>query len=212
MRPGRLDLSKRIDCGLNEGEAVRASSAITGVVAAFIAVMTSLVLIHQQVTSAPAIPVGTTCPANAKKANLQLAFRDLTGRNVSLELYRGKVLILDFWATWCVPCQVEIPGFVDLYRTYQSAGLEVVGVSVLDDFKKVRPFVQQHGMNYTVLDGNDRDDVEKTFGPFVGLPTTLVIGRDGSICARHVGIPSLGTDSLEKSSRESFEAAVRPLL
>jgi len=180
--------------------------------ASFIAVITSLALIHRQTTSTHAIPLGTTCPANAKKANLQLAFRDLTGRSVSLERYRGKVLILDFWATWCVPCQVEIPGFIDLYRKYRSAGLEVVGVSVLDDFKKAPSFVQQHGMNYTVLDGNDRDDVERAFGPFAGLPTTLVIARDGSICARHVGIPSLGTGSLEKSSRESFEAAVRPLL
>jgi peroxiredoxin len=122
------------------------------------------------------------------------------------------VLIIDFWATWCLPCQVEIPGFIDLYRKYQSAGLEVVGVTVLDDFKKARPFVEQHGMNYTILDGNDRDDVERAFGPFVGLPTTLVIGRDGAICAKHVGIPSSGTGSLEKSSRESFEAGVRPLL
>ena len=191
---------------------MRASSATAGLAASFIAVITSLALIHRQTTSTHAIPLGTTCPANAKKANLQLAFRDLTGRSVSLERYRGKVLILDFWATWCVPCQVEIPGFIDLYRKYQSAGLEVVGVSVLDDFKKASPFVQQHGMNYTVLDGNDRDDVERAFGPFAGLPTTLVIARDGSICARHVGIPSLGTGSLEKSSRESFEAAVRPLL
>ena len=191
---------------------MRTVNAVAGLVASFIAVITSFMLIHRQTTSRSAIPVGTTCPANAKKANLQLAFRDLAGRSVSLERYRGKVLILDFWATWCVPCQVEIPGFVDLYRRYQSAGLEVVGVSVLDDFKKARPFVEQHGMNYTVLDGNDRDDVERAFGPFVGLPTTLVIGRDGSICARHVGIPSLGTGSLEKSSRESFEASVRPLL
>ena len=191
---------------------MRTSNAIAGVLASFIAVVASLVLIHRQITSAPAITAATTCPANAKKANLQLAFRDLTGRRVSLELYRGKVLILDFWATWCLPCQVEIPGFIDLYRKYHSAGLEVVGVDVLDDFKKARPFVEQHGMNYTVLDGNDRDDVERAFGPFVGLPTTLVIGRDGSICAKHVGIPSLGSGSLEKSSRESFEAAVRPLL
>jgi peroxiredoxin len=191
---------------------MRASKAVIGLLASFIVVVLSLVLIHRQVSSVPAGTAATTCSANAKKANLQLAFRDLTGRRVSLERYKGKVLILDFWATWCVPCQVEIPGFIDLYRKYQSAGLEVVGVSVLDDFKKAGPFVQQHRMNYTVLDGNDRDDVEKVFGPFVGLPTTLVIGRDGSICAKHVGIPSLGTGSLEKSSRESFEAAVRPLL
>ena len=191
---------------------MRASNAIGGLLASFIAVIALFVLIHRQITSADAITATTTCPANAKKANLQLAFRDLTGRRVSLELYRGKVLILDFWATWCLPCQVEIPGFIELYRKYHSAGLEVIGVTVLDDFKKARPFVVQHGMNYTVLDGNDRDDVERAFGPFVGLPTTFVIGRDGSICAKHVGIPSPGTGSLEKSSRENFEAAVRPLL
>jgi peroxiredoxin len=191
---------------------MRRTRAIAGLAASFVAVITSLVLIHRQITSAHAVTAGATCPANAKKANLQLAFRDLAGQKVTLERYRGTVLILDFWATWCLPCQVEIPGFIDLYRKYHSAGLEVVGVTVLDDFKKAPPFVKQHGMNYTVLDGNDRDDVEKAFGPFFGLPTTLVIGRDGSICSKHVGIPSPGTGSLEKSSRESFEAAVRPLL
>jgi peroxiredoxin len=191
---------------------MRASRAIGGVLASFIAVVASLVLIHRHTTSAPALTAAASCPASTKKANLQLAFRDLTGRTVSLERYKGKVLILDFWATWCVPCQVEIPGFIDLYRKYQSAGLEVVGVAVLDDFKKARPFVEQHRMNYTILDGNDRDDVEKAFGPFAGLPTTLLIGRDGSICAKHVGIPSLRTGSLERSSREIFEAAIRPLL
>jgi len=122
------------------------------------------------------------------------------------------VLILDFWATWCLPCQVEIPGFIDLYRKYQSAGLEVVGITVLDDFKKARPFVEQHGMNYTVLDGNDRDDVERAFGPFVGLPTTLVIGRDGSICAKHVGIPSLGTGSLVDCKAHLYSYAIRRLV
>lgn len=191
---------------------MRTNKAIAGLLVAFIAVISSLVLIHRHVTSAPAIAAATMCNENAKKANLQLAFRDLTGQRVSLERYRGKVIILDFWATWCLPCQVEIPRFIDLYRKYHSPGLEVVGVDVLDDFKKASPFVQQHGMNYTVLNGNDRDDLERAFGPFVRLPTTLVIGRDGSICAKHVRIPSLGTGSLENSSRESFEAAVRPLV
>ena len=58
------------------------------------------------------------CPANAKKANLNFTLKDLNGRNVKLSDYRGKVLLLDFWATWCVPCKVEIPAFVDLYKTY----------------------------------------------------------------------------------------------
>jgi hypothetical protein len=78
---------------------MRRIKAIAGFVAAFIAIITSLVLIHRESTSAHAVPPRTACPANAKKANLRLAFLDLTGQRVSLERYRGKVLILDFWAT-----------------------------------------------------------------------------------------------------------------
>ena len=120
---------------------MRTSSAIGSELVSFIAAIASLVLIHRQTTSAHAVAATASCPASGKKANLQLAFRDLSGRRVSLERYKGKVLILDFWATWCLPCQVEIPGFIDLYRKYQTAGLEVVGVAVLDDFKRAGPFV-----------------------------------------------------------------------
>src|SRR5262252_7307095 len=68
------------------------------------------------------------CPANAKKANFDLTMKDLSGRAVKLSDYRGKVLLLDFWATWCAPCKVEIPAFIDLYKTYRARGFEVVGI------------------------------------------------------------------------------------
>ena len=158
-------------------------------------------------------PESASCPANAKKANLNFTMKDLEGRPVKLSDYQGKVLLLDFWATWCAPCKVEIPAFVDLYKTYKPRGFEVVGVVVMEDFVKAKPFVQQNGINYAVLNGVDREDIEDAFGPLFALPTSLVIARDGRICARHVGMPP--TRSKEPTVgdvREVFAAAIKPLL
>lgn len=154
------------------------------------------------------------CPVDAKKANLNFTLKDLDGRDVRLADYQGKVLLLDFWATWCGPCKVEIPGFVDLYNRYKSRGFEVVGVVVLDLFAKARPFAQQFKMNYPILDGNDREDIEDAFGPMFGLPTSFMIGRDGRICSKHVGLPAYksSTGPIEKAVRDTFEAEIRSLL
>jgi peroxiredoxin len=153
------------------------------------------------------------CPANAKKANLNFTLKDLNGRDVKLSDYRGKVLLLDFWATWCVPCKVEIPAFVDLYKTYQAKGFEVIGVVAMDEFTKAKPFVQQYGINYTILNGVDREDIEDAFGPLFALPTSLIIARDGRICARHVGLPPLKSkDASVNAVKESFAASIKPLL
>src|SRR6202161_3443970 len=85
------------------------------------------------------------CSADAKAANLNFAFKDLQGKSVTLSDYKGKVILLDFWATWCPPCRKEIPGFVDLYRTYKSRGLVVIGVSMddNDDTPDVKRFAAQ---------------------------------------------------------------------
>jgi peroxiredoxin len=165
------------------------------------------------VASVVAAAADATCPANAKKANLDFTLKDLNGRDVKLSDYRGKVLLLDFWATWCVPCKVEIPAFVDLYNTYKAKGFEVIGVVAMDEFTKAKPFVQQYGINYTVLNGVDRDDIEDAFGPLFALPTSLIIARDGRICARHVGLPPLkGKDASVNAVKESFAASITPLL
>lgn len=158
-------------------------------------------------------PETAACPAGAKKANLNFTLKDLEGRNVKLSDYAGKVLLLDFWATWCAPCKIEIPAFVDLYKTYKPRGFEVVGVVVMEDFAKAKPFVQQNAMNYTVLNGVDREDIEDAFGPLFALPTSLVIARDGRICARHVGLPPLqGKEPAVTEVKELFAASIRPLL
>lgn len=157
--------------------------------------------------------VDAACPASAKKANLNFTLKDLNGRDVKLSDYRGKVLLLDFWATWCAPCKVEIPAFVDLYKTYKAQGLEVIGVVAMDEFTKAKPFVQQYGINYTILNGVDREDIEDAFGPLFALPTSLIIARDGRICARHVGLPPLKSKAASVNDvKESFAASIKPLL
>jgi peroxiredoxin len=164
-------------------------------------------------TMAPA-PAAPSCPANAKKANLSFTLKDVDGRNVRLSDYKGKVLLLDFWATWCGPCKVEIPGFVDLYAKYRSRGFEVVGVVVLDEFAKAKPFAREYKMNYTIVNGDGREDLENAFGPFFGLPSSFMIGRDGRICSTHIGLPPTkrSSGSIEKAVQDAFEAEIKSLL
>jgi thiol-disulfide isomerase/thioredoxin len=127
------------------------------------------------------------CPTDAKIANLNLTFKDLQGKPFALSETKGKVVLLDFWATWCPPCRKEIPGFIELYDTYRSRGLVVIGVSMDDSARDVKRFSKQLKMSYPVLMGAGRDDLQPAFGP-LPLPTSFVIARDGRICAKHDGL------------------------
>ncbi len=131
------------------------------------------------------------CPARPQPANLQFALRDMYGRDVKLADYHGKVVLLNFWATWCGPCLAEIPGFVDLQSKYRKQGLEVVGVSVSDPREELPPFARQYNINYTLLVGKDHDDLMDAYGATVAIPVTVLIGRNGTICDRHMGIVDL---------------------
>jgi peroxiredoxin len=139
---------------------------------------------------------GGSCPADAKAANLDFTVKDMHGKDVSLASYKGKVIVLDFWATWCPPCKAEIPGFVELQNQYGSQGLQIVGVSVDDPIEKLGPFASEFKMNYPVLVGLGRDDLQDAFGPMWGIPTTFVINRDGKICKKHSGL--VGKDRYEQ--------------
>jgi cytochrome c biogenesis protein CcmG, thiol:disulfide interchange protein DsbE len=109
----------------------------------------------------------------------------LTGGNLQLSASRGKVVLLDFWATWCDPCREEIPRFVDLQNKYGSQGLQIIGVSMDDQPGPVRDFYQRFQINYPVVMGDAK--VGEAYGGVLGLPIAFVIGRDGRIYAKHIG-------------------------
>jgi cytochrome c biogenesis protein CcmG/thiol:disulfide interchange protein DsbE len=110
---------------------------------------------------------------------------DLSGRPLRLSDYRGKVVILDFWATWCDPCKEEIPRFVELQNKYSAQGLQILGISMDDSESPVRQFQQQFKMNYPVAVGNPK--LADQYGGILGLPVTFVIDRQGQIVSRHIG-------------------------
>jgi peroxiredoxin len=109
----------------------------------------------------------------------------LDGQRLALASYKGKVVLLDFWATWCAPCRQEIPQFVKLQDKYRDRGLQIIGISMDDEPEPVRDFSQGFKMNYPVVMGNAKTG--ELYGGVLGLPTAFLIGRDGRIAFKHVG-------------------------
>jgi cytochrome c biogenesis protein CcmG/thiol:disulfide interchange protein DsbE len=114
------------------------------------------------------------------------ALEDAAGNNLRLSDYRGKVVLLNFWATWCPPCQVEIPWFEEFARTYANQGFEVVGVSVDEDgWKSVKPFMEKLQISYPMVLADE--GVAKQYGAD-NVPVTFLISREGRVAAKHLGI------------------------
>ena len=143
-----------------------------------------------------------SCPADAKPANLNFTLKDANNRDVALSQYKGKVIVIDFWATWCGPCKVEIPHFVEFQEKYGKAGLQIVGISVDDTADKLAPYIRDMKMNYPVLQGLDHDDLQEAYGPIVGIPVSVLISRDGKVCATHTGL----------TGKDVFEREIKALL
>ncbi len=140
--------------------------------------------------------VTATQPAPAWK------LKDLDGKEVSAEQFKGKVLVVDFWATWCGPCVSEIPGYIELQKKYGAAGLVIVGVSL--DTKSpqyVKKFAQEHAMDYTLVMGDD--SVVEAFGGVDAIPTTFLINRGGRIVHKKTG--AMPHEEYEKLVKQALE-------
>jgi len=128
--------------------------------------------------------------ANSRKAASDFSLSDSKGSSVKLSAYKGRVVLLDFWATWCEGCKVEIPWYMEFQNKYKEGGLSVVGVSMDEDgWKSVKPFLEEKKVNYPVVIGDW--DLAKLFG-ITALPVTLLIDRDGKIADLHAGMVDRG--------------------
>jgi peroxiredoxin len=128
-------------------------------------------------------------PGTERHAAPDFALKDADGKTVHLSDYKGKVVLLDFWATWCGPCKIEIPWFMDFERQHKHEGFSVLGVSMDEDgWQAVKPFINDLGINYRIVMGND--SIADQYGGVEALPTTFLIDRQGKIAAVHVGLTS----------------------
>lgn len=111
------------------------------------------------------------------------------GKQLKLSDYKGKVVILDFWATWCPPCRKGIPDLVELKKKYGSKGVEIIGISVDQETKPdVVPFIKEYGINYPIVYGNT--NVYQQYGGIRAIPTSFIIDKEGKIVASYEGLIS----------------------
>jgi cytochrome c biogenesis protein CcmG/thiol:disulfide interchange protein DsbE len=119
----------------------------------------------------------------------EFELKDAMGRAVKLADYKGKVVLLNFWATWCGPCKIEIPWFVEFEQKYKDRGFAVLGVAMDEEgWELVKPYVEKHQINYRMVVGNDV--VAQKYGGVDSLPTSFIIDKEGRIAATHVGLVS----------------------
>lgn len=139
---------------------------------------------------------GGSAGTSSAEAEPDVTFKDLQGKNVALSSFKGKVVLLNFWATWCEPCRVEIPWMIEFQQKYSSKGFTMLGVAMDDDGAKVvSPFVTKPqfsvgghdvAMDYPIVLGTD--DIASKLGGLIGLPTSVMISRDGKIVKRYIGL------------------------
>ena len=149
-------------------------------------------------------PAAAAAATNYTALPENVVMKDLQGNDVRLEQYKGKVVVVNFWATYCAPCLIEMPWMIGFQEKYSSRGFTLVGISMDDEGKSVvEPWIKKQAfdvdgkkmqVNYPILIGSD--EIAEKFGGLIGLPTTLIVNRDGKIVKRIIGLVS--HDVIEK--------------
>jgi cytochrome c biogenesis protein CcmG/thiol:disulfide interchange protein DsbE len=138
---------------------------------------------------------------SARNEAADFELEDASGQKMKLSDLRGKVVLLNFWATWCTPCKIEIPWFVEMEREFKDQGFAVVGVSMDEDgWEAVKPFMADMKVNYRMVLGTE--EMAQLYGGVEALPTSFIIDRNGKVASVHMGIVS----------RNVFEEEIRALL
>jgi thiol-disulfide isomerase/thioredoxin len=148
------------------------------------------------------LPTADAGDKAGKPADLSFSLKDMSGATVELASYKGRPLVINFWATWCPPCKSEIPWFIEFKNKHGEAGLEILGVSIDDPAPELKTFAAEYKMNYPVLMGLDQEKLLATYEAEVTVPVTWFIKRDGTVLTRVVGI----------NTKEFFEAQIQAII
>ncbi len=175
--------------------------------ALLLAVVALVMFTHQKVTRQNYSGRPTLVPSAAVTAP-DFTLKQLNGTPLRLSDYEHKVILLDFFASWCAPCRDEIPQFVQWQAKYGNRGLQVIGVSMDDDVRPVQKFSRELRINYPVVVGTQ--EVASRYGGILGLPVNIVIGLDGKIVSKHVGMEDLSLLEQELTTQLELKKGTRP--